>query len=546
MRSVSLQMNNFKTKIVSEAISLPFTVDPDEALEIARRKLKKANIGVFPEHSFTIFRRSVDARKKDDIRFVYTVLAQTERILNESQCDSLAQAGFRICPDQAINCVFGTEKSQHKPIVVGSGPAGMFCALMLAEQGYKPILIERGESIEKRVAAVDSFFNGNELNSESNVMFGAGGAGTFSDGKLVTRINDPLCSYVFSRLCEFGAPSEITVQAKPHIGTDLLRGVVSRLLRRIEECGGEVYYNCRLDSIRETSEGVIAGTTVGNMYGSCIVLAIGHSARDTYCYLNGHGYSLVAKPFSVGVRIEHLRSDIETALYGKYAGDPRLGAAEYALSDTKSGRGVYTFCMCPGGEVIAAASESGGVVVNGMSRHSRDGLNSNAAVAVSVSPNDYDGTPLGAIEFQRDLEKKAFELGGGAFSAPIETLGDYLYGKKRCLAEPGRIVPTYTRSLTRVCNLSEVFPDFVNEELKRGFVSFGKKIKGFDARDAIMTAVESRTSAPVRITRNDCRYAPEHSRVYPCGEGAGYAGGITSAAIDGIKTALEIIKRFAP
>ena len=539
-------MKNNNTRIITDAISLPFAVDSNEALEIAKRKLKKAISGSTSDYTFSIFRRSVDARKKDDIRFVYTVLAQTDRKLNEAELEPLVKSGFRICPDQTIDYVFGSEKSPYRPIVVGSGPAGMFCALMLAEQGYRPILIERGESIEKRVSTVDSFFAGNALNVESNVMFGAGGAGTFSDGKLITRINDPLCGYVFSRLCDFGAPREITIQAKPHIGTDLLQNVVSRLLERIKACGGDVIYNCRLDSVSENTDGIVAHTSLSDIAGSCLVLAIGHSARDTYKYLNDSGYSLVAKPFSVGVRIEHLRSDIEYALYGKFAGDPRLGAAEYALSDTKSGRGVYTFCMCPGGEVIAAASENGGLVVNGMSRHARDGANSNAAVAVSISPADYDGTPLGAIEFQRKLEKNAFSLGGGNYTAPIELLGDYLSGKKSDLTSPDRILPTYTRQMTKVADISAVFPEFINEELKRGFTAFGKKIKGFDAPDAIMTAVESRTSAPIRILRNESREAREHSLIYPCGEGAGYAGGITSAAIDGIKTALEIMKKFAP
>lgn len=545
MRSVPPPMINNKTRIVSEAISLPFTADSNEAIEISKRRLKKA-LGELSDCSFSIFRRSIDARKKDDIRFVYTVMAQTEKALTERESASLEHFGFRACPDQSIDYVFGTEKSAYRPLVVGSGPAGMFCALMLAEQGYKPILIERGDCIEKRISTVNSFFSGKDLDTESNVMFGAGGAGTFSDGKLVTRINDPLCGYVFSRFCDFGAPREITVQAKPHIGTDLLTTVVSRLLDRIEECGGKVIYNCRLDSVSELSDGIVAHTTSGDIPGSCLVLAIGHSARDTYKYLNDNGYSIIAKPFSVGVRIEHLRSDIEYALYGKHAGDPRLGAAEYALSDTKSGRGVYTFCMCPGGEVIAASSESGGLVVNGMSRHARDGANSNAAVAVSVAPTDYDGTPLGAIEFQRNLERKAYAIGGGNYTAPIELLGDFLGGRKNNFSSPDRIKPSYTRQMTKVSDLSEVFPEFINEELKRGFVSFGKKIKGFDTPDAVMTAVESRTSAPVRILRNESREAYDRRLIYPCGEGAGYAGGITSAAIDGIKTALEIMKKFAP
>jgi uncharacterized FAD-dependent dehydrogenase len=352
-----------------------------------------------------------------------------------------------------------------------------------------------------------------------------------------------------SEFVNFGAPDEIMYLAKPHIGTDNLRNVVKNIRNEIIKLGGKVLFNTRLESIERGDFGHIKSVVLdGGDKIECdsVFLCIGHSARDTVKNLMKCGVSVEPKPFSVGVRIEHLRSDIEYALYGKHAGDPRLGAAEYALSDTKSGRGVYTFCMCPGGEVIAASSESGGLVVNGMSRHARDGVNSNAAVAVSVAPTDYDGTPLGAIEFQRAQERKAYSLGGGNYSAPVELLGDFLCGKESNLSTPNRITPSYTRQMSKVADLSKVFPDFINDELKRGFISFGKKIKGFDAPDAVMTAVESRTSAPVRILRTESREAYDHSRVYPCGEGAGYAGGITSAAIDGIKTALEIMKKFAP
>ncbi len=533
-------------RLLSDSISLPYKAEPNEAFVIAKKKLKRALKTGAASFRCSVYRRSIDARRKDDIRFVYTVLLQTDENIYASK-EALESEGFRICPLKEIEYNIGTEKCLAPPIVVGSGPAGMFCALMLAEKGYFPILIERGDSIQKRISAVDSFFSGNDLNTESNVMFGAGGAGTFSDGKLVTRISDPLCGYVFSRFCEFGAPTDILYKAKPHIGTDLLQGVVARLLDRICECGGQVHYNCRLDGITEHSDGsVTAKTSCGDIHGGCIVLAVGHSARDTYRYLNDTGYSMIAKPFSVGVRIEHLRSDIEQALYGASAGDPLLGAAEYALSDTKSGRGVYTFCMCPGGEVIAASSEEGGLVVNGMSRHARDGVNSNSAVAVSIRPDDYDNTPMGAIEFQHSLEKRAFVLGGGNYTAPIETLVDFMSDKKNGLREPSRIMPTYTRGMTAVSDISSVFPDFVNEELRRGFSSFGKKLKGFDSSDAVITAVESRTSAPIRILRNENGTAFGHPAVYPCGEGAGYAGGITSAAVDGIKTALEIMSRFSP
>ena len=538
--------DNFKLRLISDAISLPYTADPAEACEIAKKRIRHA-VGLGSSQTrCSIYRQSVDARRKDDIRFVYTVLAELPEI-SSSDVDRLLKGGFRIDDSGEIVYELGNEKSAFRPIVVGCGPAGMFAALMLAEQGYRPILIDRGEKLKNRIATVSEFFNGGELNTESNVMFGAGGAGTFSDGKLVTRINDPLCRYVIDRLCDFGAPAEIAYKAKPHVGTDLLQNVVSKLLDKVCECGGEVIYNCRLDSIIENSDGsVTAKTSLGDICGSCVILAIGHSARDTYSYLNSEGYNLIAKPFSVGVRIEHLRTDIEQGLYGAHAGDPLLGAAEYALSDTKSGRGVYTFCMCPGGQVIAASSERGGLVVNGMSHHARSGRNSNSAVAVSIRPDDYDGTAMGAIEYQRQLEIKAFELGGRNYSAPIELLGDFMLDKKENLKSPDRIQPTYTRSGVTVADVSQVFPSYVNDELRRGFASFGKKLPGFDAYDAVITAVESRTSAPIRILRDQNGVAFGRNAVYPCGEGAGYAGGITSAAVDGIKTALAVIKRFSP
>ena len=542
-------MNRTKVKcdrLISSSVTLPYRIDPNEAYSIVKRKLERVLKSNINNAEYSIYKKSIDARRKDDIRFVYTVAIKFVEPIFADEV-SLAKEGFRICPKKSMEIEFGKEKSTYRPIVVGSGPAGMFCALLLAENGYRPVLIERGDKIENRVSIVNEFFSGKSLNCESNVMFGAGGAGTFSDGKLVTRISDPLCSYVFERFCDFGAPSEITYKAKPHIGTDLLQGIVSKILSRIAECGGEVIYNCRLDAFAENPDGsVTVNTSKGDMVGSSVVLAIGHSARDTYKFLNEKNYSLIAKPFSVGVRIEHLRTDIERALYGDSAGDPLLGAAEYALSDTSSGRGVYTFCMCPGGEVIAAASEEGGVVVNGMSHHARDLKNSNAAVAVSVLPEDYDSTPMGAIEFQRNLERRAFTIGGGNYTAPIELLGDYIGSRTKGFKTPSIVMPSYTRSMTSVTDISAVFPDFVNKELKRGLSSFGKKLQGFDSPYAVLTAVESRTSSPIRILRNELGVALGHSSVYPCGEGAGYAGGITSAAVDGIKTALLIMKRFAP
>lgn len=534
------------TGLISGPITLPFQADEGEAIEKAARSLHRACPEThFLPVRFSIYRRSTDARRKDSIRFTYSVAMDFDEPF-ECDADALAREDIRIRADENLHVEFGSEVLSERPVVVGTGPAGMFCALLLAENGYRPIVIERGDPLESRIGKVRAFMSGSDLDTETNVMFGAGGAGTFSDGKLVTRISDPLTNYVLSRMTMFGAPSEILSRAKPHVGTDLLRGVVGGVLRRIEECGGEIKYKCRFDSVSESNDGLIVGTSSGVIHGGVLVLAIGHSARDTYGFLTGAGFDVQAKPFSVGVRIEHKTEWIDRAMYGSHAGDPRLGHAEYTLSDTTSGRGVYTFCMCPGGEVIAAACEKGGVVVNGMSYHARDGLNSNCAVAVSVRPSDYDGTPMGAVDFQRKIEQAAFRAGGGNFSAPVETVGDFLSGKTCGFKVPGAVSPSYDRGLTQLCDIHAVFPDFVSDELARGLYSFGKKIQSFDSPDAVLTAPETRTSSPVRILRGEDGTAPGHSRVYPCGEGAGYAGGITSAAVDGLRTAMAVMKRYKP
>ena len=469
---------------------------------------------------------------------VYSVLIESEKNPNENElkaydCAELIEA------DPLDGIKRGSEYSENRPVIVGFGPCGMFCALILAEAGYRPIVIERGDNVLTRAQRVGIFFREGILSTESNIQFGAGGAGTFSDGKLVTRINDIRTGYVIKRLYELGAPKEILTQAKPHVGTDKLLTVVANIDRRIRELGGDILYNTRLDSIDFDSSGNAVGVFAGGEKIPCsqLILAVGHSARDTAYYLRDAGFVLESKPFSVGVRIEHLRTDIEKAIYGDYAGDPRLGAAEYALSKRIGKECVYTFCMCPGGEVIAAASEEGGVVVNGMSRYKRDGVNSNSALVVAVEPeND-------PIEFQRRLERKAFELGGGGYCAPIQTVGDFLHGKWG--TSPSRVQPTYRKGAVKEANLKKLFPNSVNSMLEKGLRDFNSKIEGFSSPTAVMTGVESRTSSPIRIMRNETLNAIGHPNVYPGGEGAGYAGGITSAAVDGIRIAEEIIKRFA-
>lgn len=535
-------------RLLTGPIVLPFTAGDAAALDAAARMMKRIGADGVPLR-FHLYRRSVDARRRDMIRFVYTVAVEADEPFSVD-ARRAADEGVREMPDDSFEIVRGTSPLAAPPLVVGMGPCGMFAALMLAEAGYCPILIDRGDTADERVRRVDGFFAGGELDPESNVQFGAGGAGTFSDGKLVTRIGDPHISYVMRRLCEFGAPEEIMWRSKPHVGTDLLRGVVARLIDRITECGGRVIYRCRLDGIGELPDGSLnAHTTAGDIHCGALLLATGHSARDTYEYLISNGYAAEPKPFSVGVRVEHLTEDIDRAMFGSHAGDERLGHAEYTLSDTRGERGVYTFCMCPGGEVIAAASEAGGVVVNGMSSHARAGKNSNSALAVSVLPSDCGDTLRGGIEFQRRLERAAFVAGGRNYAVPVETAGDFMAGRHSAgtaLAEPSRIMPTYTRGEWKCADLWDVLPEQICRGLCRGLTVFDSRIAGFGAPDVILSGVETRTSAPLRILRGEDRRAPGKGAVYPCGEGAGYAGGITSAAPDGLKTALAVIAANAP
>ena len=525
-------------------IAVSLDTDEGEVLQLVAKELRRA--GINPARlNLSIYKRSVDARKKNGIKLVYSVRARTEGDYRVSE-SALGRVKYASTPinDNVMEFSYGSEASEYPPLVVGMGPCGIFCALLLAENGYRPILIDRGDGIAERVHKTTRFVRDGELDPESNIQFGAGGAGTFSDGKLVTRVNDARLNYILRRFCDFGAPEDILVNAKPHIGTDLLVSVVDNMLARIQELGGKVIYRCRLDGIEYLGDNVRAVTTCGDIMCSSLVLAPGHSARDTYDMLMKSSFSLAVKPFSVGVRIEHLADDIDKALYGDFAGHKRLGRAEYHLSDTTSGRGVYTFCMCPGGEVVAAASERGGVVVNGMSRHARNGVNSNSAVLVSVRPDDIGGTCKDAIEFQRKLERSAFEMGGSDYYAPMQTVGDFLEGKAG--TEPTRVMPTYRDGKVRQANIDKLLPRFVVEELKLGLHSFDKKLSGFAARDAVMTGVETRSSAPVRILRTEALCAVGHDKIYPCGEGAGYAGGISSAALDGVRVAIALMERFAP
>ncbi len=537
------------TGILVGNIRVSVDASTEEIIARARDKMKRAGISVSTLH-FRLYKKSVDARKKKDIRFVCTVLAESDQPIRGLSEAKLKTADAKLLEEMTLDVCHGAEPLGARPLVVGMGPAGLFAALLLARNGYAPILIDRGASVEERTADVAHFRQTGRLNTESNIQFGAGGAGTFSDGKLITRIHDPRCGFVLKTLREHGAPEEILVQAKPHIGTDLLRIVVSNLLDEIQRLGGELRYRCRMDDFTECADGTMrVRTNQGELLCGAMILAIGHSARDTYHMLLKQNLAMEPKPISVGVRAEHLQRDIDEALYGDFAGHPALGHAEYSLSDTKTERGIYTFCMCPGGEVVAAASEEERLVVNGMSYHARDGRNANAAVAVSVGCDDIEavnGSPiLGAIELQRRIEHAAYLAGGGDFYAPVMTVGDFLNGTQG--SEPSRVKPSYRDGLVRVSSFDSIFPPFVLESLRYGLRSFGQKLMGYDAPDAVLTAAETRTSAPVRILRNaDTFTAVGQGRLYPCGEGAGYAGGITSAAVDGVRVASALMERFAP
>ena len=535
-------MGSLTKRIIVNNIKLPTDASIQEAFSVSESRLRRAGIKL-DGANFRTYRRSVDARVRDDIKFVYSVLVTA--VFSNLNEKTLASAGASVDKTEKPIPVFGNEKLNGRPVVVGSGPCGLFCALMLAENGYAPIVIERGGSVTERIAAIEKFKKSRILDTDTNIQFGAGGAGTFSDGKLVTRINDGMSAYVMEKFVEFGASEEILFAAKPHIGTDVLCKIIDKMVARIEQLGGEVRFHTTFLNANFSMQNITEiHTNNGKIETGALVLALGHSARDTYETLISRDLKIEAKNFSVGMRIEHLAESIDKGMYGKMAGDKNLGHAEYALSHNTKERGVYTFCMCPGGEVVAAASEIGGLVVNGMSESRRDGRNSNSAVVCSIYREDYGCDPRAAIAMQRKIERAAFVAGGSDYSAPIITFGDFADGKLS--REPSAVLPTYMDGKgVKLASPYDYLPAMVCDSIKDAIFSFDKKIHGFADRNAVLTGAETRTSAPLRILRdNDTRLAFGYGNLYPAGEGAGYAGGITSAAIDGIRTALAIMKKY--
>jgi uncharacterized FAD-dependent dehydrogenase len=526
---------------------------PDQAL----RDAIVGRLGIAGEDllGFTVFKRSYDARKKSAIVLIYALdvdvrgeVAVLARLAQDPQVGPSPDTGYKFV--NAAPPAPGTPR----PVVVGMGPCGLFVALILAQMGLKPLVLERGKVVRERTVDTFGFWRKRKLNTESNVQFGEGGAGTFSDGKLYSQVKDPK-HYGRKVLTEFvksGAPEEILYVSKPHIGTFRLVKMVEQMREEIIALGGEIRFQTRVEDVLVEGEGTLSGRQVVGVKlasGETIptrhlVMAVGHSARDTFQMLYDRGVYIEAKPFSIGFRVEHPQSLIDTCRFGPNAGNKILGAADYKIvHHASNGRSVYSFCMCPGGTVVAASSEEGRVVTNGMSQYSRNERNANSAIVVGITPDDYPGHPLAGIAFQRELESRAFVLGGGNYDAPGQLMGDFVRGVAS--TEFGSVIPSF-KPAVHLTDLATALPDYATIALREAFVAFDKQIKGYYKEDAVLTGVETRTSSPIRIKRHDDNLQSLNTRgLYPAGEGAGYAGGIMSAAIDGIRVAEAVALAMA-
>jgi uncharacterized protein len=532
-------------------IKLPLNHAPSELRQAVLDRLKVTDDEL---RSFTVFKRSYDARKKAAIVLIYSVDAD---VANEAAVLKRLRLDPHIGPTPDMTYRFVADASmvrqgQERPVVIGMGPCGLFAALILAQMGLNPIVLERGKIVRERTVDTFGFWRQRKLNTESNVQFGEGGAGTFSDGKLHTQIKDPkhYGRKVLTEFVEAGAPEEIMYVSKPHIGTFRLVKMVEHLRQKIIDLGGEIRFETRVTDVLVEGEGnarqlrgvvLSTGETIPTRH---LVAAVGHSARDTFQMLYDRGVYVEAKPFSIGFRVEHPQSLIDVCRFGPNAGNDILGAADYKIvHHASNGRSVYSFCMCPGGTVVAASSEEGRVVTNGMSQYSRAERNANSAIVVGITPADYPGHPLAGIDFQRELESRAFVLGGSNYDAPGQLMGDFVRGVAS--RQFGSVTPSF-KPAVHLTDLATALPEYATSALREAFVAFDKQIKGYFSEDAVLTGVETRTSSPIRIKRDDDTLQSLNTRgLFPAGEGAGYAGGIMSAAIDGIRVAEAVARSMA-